>query len=381
MKKTGKKVDTMKQLVADLRKVALKPKKTPGSRNAGVSKSLPKSSYLSLLRNPFNREAYGCKVPDPMSKATSAYKLVGTVPVQSNTAGTGFGVVFKPNPLLTLIDAGHWSGITNTTYSLTAPTFTASAQNATFYSMTSAAGLASVVDNYRVVAFGVKMRMMIPQLSCTGRVIVCKLPRTKVDPTNIAINNQSYSYAVCAANGTGPTMVSPTVINSAALLELPGAEEFAMPDLIGRDLTFSSMPTSYAAFNFTNVATSGLVAVSVYQDEEVMAGATGGVLINASGPVDNTAGLEDICFYFDGLPSNQPLVEFEVIIHLEGVPAVANNAIAQPIPSTAAGSRQPLLPVDKIFEAVERYAPFLITEGAKLFESYVQRGQRTLTNG
>jgi len=130
------------------------------------------------------------------------------------------------------------------------------------------------------------------------------------------------------------------------ILELPGAKEYSMQDLMQSEIEISNIPCSSNAFDFnstTNFSGTDALPVGGLQQaagvniaDTVVVSNVGGTLYNGSGSLDDSSsdGWTCILVRFEGLPaSTTPIAEIEYAIHIEGSPVVATSSAATFVPS------------------------------------------------
>lgn len=326
------------------------------------------SPYMALLRNPFNLSAFGSKVSDPRSKFTDTYCIRSDMKITSPSGTTTAAYCFKPNPFLSFIDVQSWAQGVSTT---SAAGWTPVPTNTSFFAASTPTALGNQLSDYRLVAHGLKIRLELPQQVATGRLVIARAPRAKSDP----------SFAILSANTCQfqygyPTVVStaPTILNSAFMLELPGAREFSLLDLIGCDIGVNNYPNSFEAFSFSPTVDIARLNGNTYYGQETVDDANFALFGN--GLFDNKAGWDDIYLYFDGLPSSaNPIANIEVVFHLEGSPTIASNSVITAVPSHPPTSGESFLGLDSIMKAVG-YMPELIFDSAP--RAYEQATGRSL---
>lgn len=314
--------------------------------------------YLRLLCDPFDKNVEGAKVDDPMSKATVAYKSRSEFKVIAPAGTTTAAYCITADPLAAIIDLQSFSGGASTT---SAVGYLSAASNPAIWQQASLSNL----DNYRVVSHGVKIRLMMPQNVCTGRMIIVPVPRGRpVLPWNMINNLSITSTNIYPIITTLPlaTSISPY------LLELPDALEFSLIDLIGNDVVAVNKPNSYRAFDFSVPSlTDPSTGNNVYIADVV--GATTTNATTFSGIQDNSGGWNDFYIYFDGLPSaSEPVCNIEVIYHLEGVPLLASATANTAIPSVMGSLSSPYMGIDRIIAHVRDNPEFYTAIASRAYQ-------------
>jgi len=338
-----------------------KPKKKSSAPKIGRNATGSASKYLELLSSPFSTPAFGAKLPDPYSPYTDAYRLHGEFKVVAPSGTTTAAYLIKPNPFCSIIDVQSWSGGVSTS---SASGFTSMGSNAYMWGVTTPAALGSVMSNYRVVAMGIKIRLMIPQQRTTGRMIVARAPRSAPDPAWGALNSHVYSWAnqTSAYSPISPVPPNP-VLNSPFILELPESQEFSDIEMIGRNVTVVNSPNSYEAFKFNrlsgNATDPTIISGTSHEGEDIVVG----TLLTYSYHPDNSAGWDDIYLYFDGLPIDAaPVCNIEYVIHLEGVPAISSATTIVAIPSHPPANASGSVGMDSILRSTSRMRKILFED-------------------
>jgi hypothetical protein len=327
---------------------------------------------------------------DPQSKYTDTYTLRGEFRVINPGSGAGSNntaaYVIKPNPFLSVIDVQSWSGGPSTSSAIG---FNQLSSNTYMWGMTNPLEFQSKMSTYRVVSHGIRIRLMIPQLETTGRMIVARAPRSRTDPSWLAVNNYTFTYAQQAASYDNITTIPINpVANSSALLQFPDAYEVSLIDMIGHDLTIVNSVNSYEAFNFImpgsgtydtafdtalrNEIGSGSVAAGVVGSQSVAVGAF----------PDSPMGWDDFYLFFDGLPQRNaatPIVNIEFMYHLEGVPSISSSTSISPLPSSANPQIRGAT-LQRVLDVTTTMAKNFVTDAAQAFVSSTinalnQRGQ------
>jgi len=338
-----------------------KPKKKSRAPKIGRKAVGGASRYLELLSSPFSAPAFGAKLPDPFSPYTDAYRLHGEFKVVAPSGTTTAAYLIKPNPFCSIIDVQSWAGGVSTS---SASGFTASASNAYMWGVTTPSALGNVMTNYRIVSMGIKIRLMIPQQRCTGRMIVARAPRSAPDPAWGALNDHLYSwgYQTSAFSPICPVPPNP-VLNSPFILELPESQEFSDIEMIGRNITVVNAPNSYEAFKFNRLTGSNanptFINASSREGEDIIVGG----LSTYSYHPDNSAGWDDIFLYFDGLPSDAaPVCNIEYVIHLEGVPTISSATTIVAVPSHPPANANSGISIDSILQSSSRMRKILFED-------------------
>lgn len=297
-----------------------------------------KTPFLNALMNPFDPISIGCTVPDPFPFPTVQYHLHQTTVVgpPPNSLITSGGMMFFPNPILSMVDLTHTGFTTSLGYSVQSTSMTPYSTSGTsaaspIYGATTPYAMANLFSAYRVVSWGVKVSNLQPELTATGRLMYAYVPLGDTIPSYVTLLNSSVSPLLDA------TGVNSAVLNSSAILDLPTASELTVGDLLHGDLQLSGMYTNSVFWSMKNTVFQGSAPGFSIGDEVQVATATNTVV--GTGYKDDTrcVGGCAIVIYYEGLPlpggiSNA--FQFETIYHLEGSPALSSSTTSVPVPSS-----------------------------------------------
>jgi len=351
--------------------IVVKPRSKSHKRsNANTTRN----AYIRLLNNPFDNSAFGAKVADPFSSFTDAFKLHGEFKMVAPAATTTGAYVFKPNPFLSVIDVQSWSGGTSTSSASAWNQLQPS--NSYFWGATTPGTLVNIMANYRVVSHGVRIRLEMPQQIATGRMIIARAPRAKADIPFTVLNGTTIGWSYDTTSHMTLTTIPPLVANSPFILEVPEAIELSAIDMMGRDVVIVNKPNSYRAFDFCALQTDAYLNSNQYAgDFSVYTSSTGVETgANVTGIYDNSAGWDDFYVYFDGLPTTAtPVVNFEVILHLEGTPQIASATAITAVPTHPPAPLVEYLGIDKILRSAAMGAKYLFTDTATMYSTATGR--------
>lgn len=329
------------------------------------------NAYFRLLCDPFDNSAFGAKVSDPQSKYTDTYKIHSEFKVVAPSGTTTAAYILKPNPFLSVIDAQSWAGGISTSSAAGWNQYT---QNTYFWGATTPATLAATMTNYRIVSHGVRIRLEIPQQYVTGRMIITRAPRSRRDPPSSTLANCNFTAGSQTLANYPITSYPLAVANSPYLLETPESMEFSMINLIGNDLLVVNRPNAMSAFEFSQLGNG--VAINATQalapGPEVITIATSATAQYTFD--DNTAGWDDIYIYFDGLPNTAaPIVNFEIIYHLEGTPAITSTTAIGAIPSHPPSQGSDFIGFDNILGNLQNVASYIFTSAPTAYKKATGR--------
>lgn len=295
---------------------------------AGAAKIVDmRNTFSSSLRRPFAPSSMGTRVPDMFSFPTATYHLHGTTVLTTNSTQKTCAALFLPNPNVSMIDLNTANGYTS---ALTTG-MSQFATNTYVYGATTPATLSSLIDDFRVTSWGIKISNLIPELSATGRVFIYTIPAVDTVPpvevlntlamTGSVVTQQVCSYAV----GT---------LTTSAVLNLPSCVELSFQDLLHGDIEIGGTYVSPRYFDFKASITPSSGPSGYVNADYVSATSVGAVSIGGSGDRDpaRCMGGCHIGIYVEGVPVSTPVLSVEYIYHLEGSPSLAASSNT-PVPS------------------------------------------------
>lgn len=340
-----------KSLRKAISKVAATPKKqrvamVPKTKVFASTKSLQNSRvdkpYLQALIDPFHAGAMGAQVPDEYPFPTATYHMHNTVAVNCPAASSVFQGVILPTPTLTYIDASG-AAATNGFFS-GSPVTLGSGGAAGLGAMSTDTVLNNLGTAGRVVGFGIRVKNNMNFSTVTGRVIVAPV----IIPCTVFNNldQQNITASLATSLPTGNSLVasifqiltgSPAI--STSLLNLPGAFEFAMDELIDKEFLFTSRPTGPHGKDFRKLNTrilgqgTGAGALNAFEMTDVVNVTTGLVTTDAApSQMADCGGMIAFAIYVEGVPAGTIPLLIETICHLEfeprvltGTPTPSNN--------------------------------------------------------
>lgn len=299
-------------------------------RGGGFSEKNNSNAYYQAIRDPFHPAAEGCRIPDNYAFPTATYKLKGTISVVSPNGVTAGGIALLPHPVISYIDL---SGGVFTGAAFTGSTSMSQYSVSTsIYGATNPTNLAGVLTTYRVVACGWKVRVQMQELDRTGRLMFAPIPMARDMPGYNALNLQVPTPTSAAASRILAGLSAPVAVSS-AILGLPGAQEWSLPDMGAKDVLLISKPCAPNSKTF-HTAIGGIGYNAAYNSGETTLSTPAGVFYTAdSSDLLDASGLTGYLLHFEGTPnSTKPVIDIEYIYHLEGTPIIT-SATTFPIPS------------------------------------------------
>lgn len=268
------------------------------------------ASYAAGLAHPFSDMADGCKIPEPYAQATVTHKMHVAHTITSDAAGS-FDFVVVPH---LLFSAAQFVG---TSAGLSTFTPVNKPAGVTYFRFLSPAQLDATYSSYRVVACGVRIKSNVGFSDTAGRVYVARIPASNEQPGTSFQVGATLAGAAAAGgvpfNGVGVAQNIQT---------LPKAQSFTIAELHAESgVELNMHPVGPSALNFLDGALS--------TDEA-------GLSIGADRwqpSYYSTRGMQMLVFYGDGLKASTQVLTVELIVHVEGVPKVANATTLTLLPS------------------------------------------------
>jgi len=296
-------------------------------------------NYLNAVLNPFSDNARGIQNPDGFMFPTDPRAVKGKFQMgPSASGGPVLGVAVLPNPLVSVLDLSYFANGPTLGAILTAGALSNfGGNNPSIYGACSSAALSAGYESFRLVAGGVKLRVVMPELTRTGTVtcapFVCTdFPYGVNMLTNAAMTNANmYSMMIGG--------ILPSVASQPQILELPGAFELSLNDLSREDIILPFKPSSMLCQKFHSTQTSQVYNSTQNAGTDFTEITASGTLTNGqidTGDDCNGSGFVGWLICVDGIPTtSQSILQVEYVYHLEGVPLVALGAASVPIPDTA----------------------------------------------
>lgn len=275
--------------------------------------------YAMALLHPFSQAAEGVRVPEPYAQPTVTYRFRRVVELTTSSSGSIDFAIFPQLGFLAAQYQGSASGIP-------AGTITNGPAGVTVY--TSGAQVGTMLRQYRVVAFGARLKSNTTFANTTGRVYAARIPSARdfpgaAVPAGTTLTEFSDMMSV-PIDGTGIT----SSINA-----LPGSVQYTLSELHQESGTeFTTHPVSPAAIDFLD----GLL-----QQKESQSG----VAVNYQAGFYSGNGWQSILIAGNGLPASSQVLTLELVYHVEGIPLVTSTTGGAMIPSgmvAAVGSHSAL---------------------------------------
>jgi hypothetical protein len=208
--------------------------------------------------------------------------------------------------------------------------------NSGIYGATSPAAFLGELGEYRVVGAGWKVRVTMPELTRTGRLIFAPIPGCRDLPGFNALNSTVLSSG-SAADSRLLGGIGVVRAGTASILNLPGAFEISMGDLGARDIFLSSKPTSASYSQFHTSITGATFytgTTPISQGDNDLVSPTGGIISIDTSDVLDFSNLSGWLVHGEGFPTvSSPIIDIEFMMHYEGTPASGPLGTAAPVPS------------------------------------------------
>lgn len=254
----------------------------------------------------------------------------GYIGFSSTSTITGASFVFRANPYLSVVNTGTLSGA-GLNPTITATGMASVGGSGNFYGVTSPANMQAKLETFRTTSWGIKIKLLTPPLSRTGRIIVASLP--DVNPT--VGYNAVVVYGVGAATTGANSLcagIAPSLAASSAIINYPYVKVIDCANTSASEYLFTGLPVSSDSATFRNSETGVDFQSGVTQGQMVQSGTT---TTTTGDRFDSLTaiGWNAFVIYAEGFPTSSPMFEIEYIYHFEGTPTVgAMGALAVDAP-------------------------------------------------
>lgn len=300
-----------------------------------VQGGLPDVRHFQMaLRNPFSPMAIGARVVDSFTTPTVTYHIRGYSSLTSSSSGRMYFAVL-PSPCFSYLqptsgnggpsDYTNFSGFTQNNPSI-------GGMGGAY--VTAPSNLASVMTEYRTVAWGFRLIAKDTAFNSKGKVYVASVPTTENAPSW-----NTMETVTGTDTSIGEYTVGLPLANIGGILNLPGCQTFSMQDLLRGEVMFCGTPTNASFYQFKGTMDRSVVAWNTGQvlaDEGVFNHTTGLVNATAGGRKDiaSLRGGRAFLVCATGLPASTQELDLEVVYHLEGTPNITSSGTAQLVPSS-----------------------------------------------
>lgn len=361
---------------------------TLSSINMGLPMRSPEDPNRWLIKatlDPFDVAANGVKIPDDYACPTVTLTARSSMQVSTGSTwnnSVGASIMILPNPYITCINLGQTGGTTGTAGLNPLGLNLYSANNA--FSAFEAVGqsgqnaLASNYGAYRVVSAGITLRSTLQANASAGIITVAPfIPSGKGIPLK-AINtnalNATTGMSAYLETLTGGGTNLQTLMNSAQIQVLPGAQRFTTFDVMETGVMLRCLPTDPNHLTFRPTASSQEATGSGMNIDLFTAGdiigdwvdssSTG--VVNFSGNLENCdlRGMNGWVINVLGGTANNAILFVEIVLHLEctvdpGIKSSTGTTFNYlPTSKASTGTRTSY---EKVLSGIKRNLPLITT--------------------
>lgn len=332
--KLSPKIASVQSLLSQLTMAPKKRVQTVSTRGMSGSNKAPLGPDAQLklaLANPFDKRAEGVRICDSYAFPTATYHLKGTATLVSPAATTSGSVLVYANPLYSYVDLSNNSFVGASFTSTTS--MNPYSSNTGIFGAASAASLNNVLDTYRVVCCGFKIRVQAPELTRTGRLMIAPVVIGRSIPGIGALTTQ----VLLPTDGAAVRLLgglTPAEANSSGIIQLPGAFETSLNDLAVKDILLLPKPSAPAWQTFHTTATNTTFNATVVDGDSSGYNTAGAAIITDNSDTIDCSGWSGFIVHFEGLPAAAtPVIDIEYIYHVEGTPQINGINTFAPVPS------------------------------------------------
>jgi hypothetical protein len=279
--------------------------------------------YEIALKDPFDERAIGCRIPDEYAMPTVTYVSRATATVSSTPSQGLISMIFCPNPVFTLNEGPcqnfiNWNGLSYGS----GTTFVSSLSNVT--------NLSNLVTQFRVVSWGLRIRNLQPPSTATGMIEIAQIPASRYFPSANAVSTQLATTGPLLSLITDNSLSYVNTYGLNSLLQFPDSDEYAFQELMNEDVRVIGKVCSAHHTDFKSVTSNFGFNTTMNVVEEGGLDTTAGALIAAAGGPQtcDCGGRTLILINIRGLPTSvtYPILDIEVIMHIEGTPPAVTTA-------------------------------------------------------
>lgn len=291
--------------------------------------SIDEKRYMCALTNPWNPEANGAQIPDffPFPLVPMKSIVTGTC---TTDVGGNLTYLVTSHPHVT-IQATGGSPFTSSLPSWASNTSTAHLD---------IADLSAKYSAYRVVGFGVRLKLLTQPLNATGRLLIAAVPcpATRVLNArileNTAIDDSTFQQIVAGIglDGAGDQL--------STILSLPESAEISAAHMVGKNVELVYRPCTNGAFMFSPTIRTGVASGTTgLTDAEGWDTATGTITsaVVTTDAMNPTLLDGHVAWLIRGIgfPASAVALEMEFVYHMEGTPAMTatTNSTGMMVPT------------------------------------------------
>lgn len=294
------------------------------------------AQYEAALMNPFSEMALGARVPDSYAFPSEVRHVKMAFTVAPSSGNADFAVF--PHPLYSLVSGvGVIAGGINTLRTVT---------NLTQRAVVSDAKMVAAFNNYRLVGGGIRIKFSNSYNSATGRLFIAVQPSPANLPIVSAGATNTDIYRACDL--PFETISAGVIGLPTSILSFPYSMEIPCSELIGNgiEIPFRVSSAEFADWRETDlnankgpslVTTTGSTLNDTVPESYCMSGGWSSILVRGT-----------------NLSGSTPVLDVEVIYHLEGTPAVAASDYATDPTVLAGANTQPVVNVTGMFKALAK---------------------------
>jgi len=357
------------------------PKKRKNRRNKtsrGVRSNLM-DNYLRALMDPVSADAIGVKAPNPYSVASNTFRNRTKVVITPDTNGN-WDFVYMGRPFQTAF---------KTTGTLTAGALTPYGAATNWYYAEDVTSLGAKMSSFRVVANGLRIKNIQAPGTAIGQIVVARVPmsRNLYGPNLLATtapSSNNYSLQQICGISTDDDGFVPLTIE-----DLPGAEEYDIAEVLGREIIVANKPTSGCAFDFstTNDQVPYNGNKKVAQEIEYDA-STGLVQVGDTNETTTSAGWTCILIRGVNFPTGATTkcIELELVSHVEGEPKISKvvGGAALFVPDTTTSESWPVAALNSAMSFASKMPMArlidVVARGVTAYRDYKQGGLRAVAD-
>lgn len=309
------------QLMAALSQMRVTPK--PARRRQRVPRTLgmgdAASRYAHALISPFSKEAEGVRVPEPYAISTVTRKVHVPI-VLTSSAGGGLDFSVQPHLINSFVQTlGTFTGGAGTFSPVNLPA------GINIRSAITPGSIASLVQTYRIVAVGLRLKTNVDFTRSGGRVYGAVLPASQELPSAFNSGTSVSGALGCWEIPNDGTNISQNIIN------LPRGFQFTTSELMSEGGCEVMFPICSArALDFLDAQAQGAEQHMTYSNNV-------GVEVGAEGLGRYcAAGFSQFVMRAEGLEPSKDVFTAEVVYHVEGIPLVGAANLVESTPHTPA---------------------------------------------
>jgi hypothetical protein len=306
---------------------------------------------LALFRNGFNRKGFGAKLLDPFPVPTAPYSQKCRLTLASDASGNLNHLLFG-HPLI---------GIMSMLGTIPSSDMVGYSSNGYVQAPTNVVNMSRIATSWRVVTSTWAIRNLQNYQTITGKLIAGMVAGTDTRVLSAEqLEGVTTNRNVIAQALTGLNLSANNGNTGSLVEELPDALTIDACDMIGKTLYLNGRPINYEGFAFKPAAISYSVndADSARMGENFVEVTATGLISQAGVNVISTNGYPVYAIYGTGYPVSTNVLDLELIIHYEVVPALRStsnqiNVAACPVPSVVEAVGGPGI-MDRIMNLLTR---------------------------